>query len=236
VRQIGWQHPLGEYLDYPGGNNVRFRVIGVVKDFHEQSLHAPVVPFALFHASSRTFDIGQSYLVVKVRPQMLAGTLTALEAQWKAFAPAVPFEYSFLDDEFATLYRADQRMSTVFNLFTGLAIFVACLGLVGLAAYTAERRTKEIGVRKVLGASVASIVALLSTDFLKLVVLAVLIAFPFGWWYMSAWLEGFAYRTSISPWVFGVAGAAALLIAQVTVSFQAIRAALANPAKSLRTE
>lgn len=236
VRQIGWQHPLGEYLDYPGGNNVRFKVIGVVKDFHEQSLHTPVVPFALFHASSQTFDIGQNYVVVKVRPHMLASTLKSVEATWKEFAPAVPFEYSFLDEEFAGLYRADQRMGTVFNLFTVLAIFVACLGLFGLSAYMAERRTKEIGVRKVLGASVQSIVGLLSRDFLRLVVLAALIGFPFAWWYMHSWLDDFAYRTSISPWMFVAAGAATLLIAQLTVSFQAFKAALANPAKSLRTE
>ncbi|MBC7447356.1 MAG: ABC transporter permease [Hymenobacteraceae bacterium] len=236
VRQIGWKHPLGEYLDYPGGNNVRFKVIGVVKDFHEQSLHTPVVPFALFHTSSHTFDIGQSYLVVKVRPHMLAGTLKALEAKWKAFAPAVPFDYNFLDDEFAALYRADQRMGTVFNLFTALAIFVACLGLFGLAAYTAERRTKEIGVRKVLGASVHSIVGLLSRDFLKLVVLAALIALPFASWYMSRWLESFAYRAPISAWVFVASVAAVLLIAQATVIFQALKAALANPVSSLRAE
>lgn len=236
VRQIGWKHPLGEYLDYPGGNNVRFKVIGVVKDFHEQSLHTPVVPFALFHASSRTFDIGQNYLVVKVRPQQLAGTLQDLEVKWKAFAPAVSFEYVFLDEEFAALYRADQRMGTVFNLFTGLAIFVACLGLFGLAAYTTERRTKEIGIRKVLGASVQSLVGLLSRDFLKLVGLATLLAFPFGWWYMHQWLEGFAYRVSISWWVFLASGLSALVIALATVSFQAVKAATANPTKSLRAE
>ncbi len=236
VRMIGWKQPLGQYMKYPGGNNVGFKVIGVVKDFHEQSLHMPVVPFALFHSTSKTFDIGLTYSLIKTKPDQLAATLKAVEAKWKAFAPGIPFEYRFLDDDFAAMYQADRRMGAVFNLFTGLAIFVACLGLFGLAAYTAERRTKEIGVRKVLGASVQSLVTLLSRDFLKLVLLAVLIAFPFGWWYMNLWLEGFAYREPIAWWVFALAAAAALLIAQITVSFQAMKAAVANPVKSLRTE
>ncbi|MFN2440310.1 MAG: ABC transporter permease, partial [Chitinophagaceae bacterium] len=162
--------------------------------------------------------------------------LDKLSGKWKEFAPSSPFDYSFLDAEFDALYHAEKRMGTVFTIFTVLSIFVACLGLFGLAAYTAERRTKEIGVRKVLGASVQGLVLLLSKDFVKLVLLAAVIAFPIAWWGMSKWLEDFAYRITIGWWVFIVAGIIALLIALFTVSFQAIKAAVKNPVKNLRVE
>jgi putative ABC transport system permease protein len=150
--------------------------------------------------------------------------------------PDNPFEYSFLDEEFDALYRTDQTIGKVFTVFTFLSITVACLGLLGLAMYTAERRTKEIGIRKVLGASVQSLVGMLSKDFLKLVFIASVIAFPIAWWAMNKWLQDFAYPTTINWWIFALAGLATLIIALFTVSFQSIKSALMNPVKSLRSE
>jgi putative ABC transport system permease protein len=180
--------------------------------------------------------MGISFMMARVEPGETNNVLKQLESKWRSFAPATPFDYSFLDEEFNALYLADQRMGAVFGLFTMLSIFVACLGLFGLATYTAERRTREIGIRKVLGASVQGVIALLSKDFLKLVFIAALIAFPLAWWAMDKWLEDFVYRININWMVFALAGVAVLLIALLTVSFKAIKAAIANPVKSLRTE
>jgi putative ABC transport system permease protein len=208
----------------------------VVKDFNVQSMHNAITPFALFHTSSKTYDVGISFLMARVQPSETNNVIKQLETKWKSFAPATPFDYSFLDEEFNALYQSDQRMGSVFGIFTLLSIFVACLGLFGLATYTAERRTKEIGIRKVLGASVQGVVQLLSKDFLKLVFISALVAFPVAWWAMNKWLEDFAYRINISWQVFVAAGIAVLLITLVTVSIKAIKAAVANPVNSLRTE
>ncbi|RFM25886.1 ABC transporter permease [Deminuibacter soli] len=236
VKQVGWKEPLGKYLTYPGGNNQVFKVIGVVKDFNLQSLHSEVVPFALFYTTSKSYDINTAFVIAHVQGTHLSNTLQGIEKNWKQFAADVPFEYSFLDQDFEALYRAEERMGVVFGIFTTLSILVACLGLFGLSVYMAERRTKEMGVRKVLGASTEMLVSLLSRDFLKLVFIAALIAFPLAWWAMYTWLQDFAYRTSIEWWIFVVAGVLAAVIALLTVSFQAIKAATANPAKSLRAE
>ena len=236
VRQIGWKQPIGRFIEYPGNGNQKFQVIAVVKDFNVQSLHNAVIPFALFHTSSKTYDIGSTYLLARIEKGKAREVIGNLEKKWKAFAPVTPFDYSFLDEEFDALYQSDKRMGSVFGLFTLLSIFVACLGLFGLATFTAERRTKEIGIRKVLGASVQGVVALLSKDFLKLVLVAAFIAFPLAWWAMNSWLNDFAYRVSISWQAFLAAGLAVLLIALVTVSFKAIKAATANPVRSLHTE
>ena len=236
AKQVGWKDPLGKYLVYPGGDGQQFQVIGVVKNFNVQSIRNMVTPFALFHASSNTNKANNSYLIVSVRSSNLENTLESLQNKWKSFAPAVPFEYSFLDKDFESLYNTEKRMGTVFGIFTLLSILVACLGLFGLATYTAERRTKEIGVRKVLGASVQGIVLMLSKDFVKLVLVAAIISFPLAWWSMHGWLNNFAYRTPIEWWVFAIAALAALLIALGTTCVQAIKTATANPIESLRTE
>ena len=236
VREVGWKDPVGKFINYPGGDDTKFQVIGVVKDFNVSSLRDAVIPFALFHSSSKTYDIGASYVIVRVKPDNIQNTLSAFEKKWKSFTNDTPFDYSFLDKQFEALYGSEMRMGTVFGIFTFLSIFVACLGLFGLSVYTAERRTKEIGVRKVLGASVQTIVGLLSKDFLKLVVVAAIIAFPVAWFAMHKWLEDFAYRITIGWQVFVMAAVAALLIALITISFQSIKAAVANPVKSLRTE
>ena len=163
----------------------------------------------------------------------LLGSITSV---WKKFAPAQPLRYSFLDERFASMYEDIRRVGRISTSFSILAILIASLGLFALSAFMAEQRSKEIGVRKVLGASVGHIASLLSRDFLKLVVIAMIIALPIAWWAMNLWLQDFAYRTNISWWIFIVAGGAALLVALLTVSFQAIRAALANPVKTLRMD
>jgi ABC-type antimicrobial peptide transport system permease subunit len=163
-------------------------------------------------------------------------TLAAIETILDKHNPGYPFEYRFMDDEFNKLFTSEVMIGQLSRLFAILTIVISCLGLFGLAAYTAERRTKEIGIRKVLGASLSNVVTLLSRDFLRLVAVAAIIAFPLAWWVMQQWLEDFAYRITISWWVFGLAGVLAVVIALCTVSFQAVRAGLSNPVKSLRTE
>jgi putative ABC transport system permease protein len=236
ARDIGWKDPMGQHILYTGNGNQRFKVIGIVKDFNVQSLHNPIMPFALFHRSSKTYDIGLTYTVARVKPGNLRTTVDKLQAKWKSFVSDAPFDYSFLDEELNAMYKSDVRMGSVFSVFTILSIFVACLGLFGLAMYTAERRIKEIGVRKVLGASVHGLVGLLSRDFIKLVLIAAVIAFPIAWWSMNKWLEAFVYRINIEWWVFLVAAAGAILIALATISYQSVRAAMMNPVKNLRTE
>jgi len=161
--------------------------------------------------------------------------LSQIEDKWKGFTPA-HFQYTFMDQDFDAMYRSEQRIGTIFIAFTTLAIVIACLGLFGLAAYAAEQRTKEIGIRKVLGASIANIAGMLSKDFIKLICISIVISTPFAWYFMQKWLQDFAYRINIEWWVFAIAGAAALLIAFITISFQSVKAAVANPVKSLRSE
>ena len=236
VKQIGWKEPIGKWLDYPGGNNVRFKVIGVVKNFNVESLRAPMSAFALFHTSSKTYSMGVSNIVAKIKSDDLNNTLDQLESNWKSFISGEPFDYNFLDAQFDAQYRSETRLGSIFSLFAALSVFIACLGLFGLCTYVAERRTKEIGIRKVLGATVESVVILISKDFLKLTLIAAVLAFPVAWWMMNKWLEDFAYRVNIGWTVFMIAGLGTLLIALVTISFQAIKAALANPVKNLRAE
>jgi putative ABC transport system permease protein len=235
VRQIGWKDPIGKWVEYPGGNNVRFKVIGVVKNFNIESLQSAIMPFALFNLSSKTYDFGHN-VIAKVRSQDLPKVINQVESKWKSFASAEPFDYNFLDAAFDSQYRSEQRLGSIFSIFAVLSIFIACLGLFGLSAFMAERRTKEIGVRKVLGASVSNVVVLLSRDFLRLTLIAIVIAFPVAWYFMNKWLEDFAYRINITWTIFLIAGCGTLIITLVTISFQAIGAAVANPVKSLRTE
>lgn len=236
ARQIGWKNPIGKTMTYPGGHNQQFKVVGVVKDFNVESLHQPVPPFALFYKTSKTYGSSTSYITVRIKPGDYAATIAAIQNKWKSFMPDNPFEYSFLDAEFESLYRADVTIGQVFSVFTFLSLTVACLGLLGLAIYTAQRRTKEIGIRKVLGASIENVVTMLSKDFLKLVIVAAILSFPIAWYAMDKWLQDFAYRTPVSWWIFSLAAGITLLIALATISFQSIKAALSNPIKSLRNE
>ncbi|MCU0354097.1 MAG: ABC transporter permease [Cytophagales bacterium] len=236
VKTIGWKNPVGQWLRYPGNGNQRFQVVGVMKDFHLSSVRTAIEPTALFHESSKTYQTWGSYMAVRLRPGTEKEVIDKTTALWKASVPNVPFEYDFLDAAFARLYRSEAQTASVLLVFTALALFIGCLGLFALAAFTAEQRIKEIGIRKVLGASVSQIVTLLSKDFIKLVLVAFVIAAPIAWYVMNQWLQGFAYRIDIGWWIFALAGLLALLIALITVSFQAVKAALANPVKSLRSE
>ena len=209
----------------------KWEIIGVINDYHQKSLRYPVEPTMLFPAYSTNSPIS-----VKVQPKDLSATISQIKKKYDAFFPGNLFDYSFLDDRFNAQYANDRLFGKVFAIFSGFAIFIACLGLLGLSLFATAQRTKEIGVRKVLGASVTNIVALLSKDFIKLVVIAFLIASPVAWYIMHNWLQDFAYRINISWWIFFGAGLLAVLIALFTISFQAIRAAVANPVKSLRTE
>jgi putative ABC transport system permease protein len=236
VKQIGWKNPVGSFITYPGNNNQRFKVIGVVKDFNINSLHSTVAPFALFNNASKTYDLGTSYIVIKNKSGKLNEALKLAKEKWLDFAPSLPFDYMFLDNEFEALYKTEHRTGNVLFIFTSLSIFIACLGLFGLAVFTAERRTREIGIRKVLGASVSALVALLSKDFMKMVFISGLIALPLAWYAMNKWLEDFAYHITIGVWVFIAATGSSQLIALLTVSIQTIKASIANPVKSLRNE
>jgi putative ABC transport system permease protein len=207
-------------------------VVGVTDDFHTSSLHQKIGAFC-FHNSSRSETY--TYLLVKVNTGNLASTLKQLENTYKKTITS-SFEYTFLDQHLASLYSAEQNLSRVVILFAGLAIFVACLGLYALAAFTAEQRTKEIGIRKVMGASVPQLVTMLSKDFLILVTIAFVVGVPIAYYLMNQWLEGFAYKTTIDVFVFFLAGIVSLGIAWFTVSFESFKAANANPVKSLRSE
>lgn len=175
-------------------------------------------------------------MIVKVKTADIEGLLKSMKQQWAKFGSEEPFEYAFMDELYIKTYTAELRTGRILNIFALLTIFIACLGLFGLATYTAGQRTKEIGIRKVLGASVTQVSAMLSKEFVRLVLIACIIAFPLAWWAMNAWLQDFVYRTHISWYVFVIAAVAALAIALITVSFQAVKAALANPVESLRTE
>jgi putative ABC transport system permease protein len=234
ARALGWGtgalgHRLTDFVNNEG-DKVTYRVIGVVKDFHFQSFHQRISPLIMVlghHTGS---------LIVKARTRDMGGLLATMEKQWTALTADAPFTYSFLDERFRKTYETEKKLGTILGIFAGLTIFIACLGLLGLAIFTAEQRTKEMGIRKVLGASIGNILTLLSKDFLKLVLLANLIAWPLAWWGMQRWLQDFEYRIGMEWWVFAGAGGVAGLIALLTVGVQAVRTALANPVKALRRE
>jgi len=231
VKLLGYASPaqaIGKKFDQFGNTG---KIVGVVKDFHFRSLQEGIKPLSI-----RMVPLQCDLLCVNVDGHHLQATIDAIERKWKRMLPDRPFSYFFLDEFFDRQYRSEERFGKLFLYFAGLAIFISCLGLMGLASYSTLQRTKEIGVRKVIGASAGGIVLLLSKDFLQLVGWAFLIAAPLSWFFIDGWLQGFAYRIHFYWWIFAVAGLTAFLIAFATVSFQAIRAALANPIKSLRTE
>ncbi|MES2006190.1 MAG: ABC transporter permease [Bacteroidota bacterium] len=236
AKLMGTESALGKIIQRPSrgpeGGMLNFTVIGVLKDFVYGDMYGSSDPVIFYSNPSQA-----RYLYIRSKASAKpADVLAGIEGVLKKFNPAYPFDYTFVDDQFNNRFKTEMLISRLSRAFAGLAILISCLGLFGLSAYTAERRTKEIGIRKVLGASVAGITRLLANDFIKLVLIASITAFPIAWLAMNQWLQGYAYRIGISWWVFAVAGIAALLIALVTISFQAIKAALANPVKSLRTE
>jgi putative ABC transport system permease protein len=231
VQLLGWKDPMSQKLYNTHDNKaVPFHIVGVLKDFNFSSMHEKIGPVVM-----RLRDY-RNTMAVRLRPGDIYSRVHEIETKWKGLFPGLPFSYTFMDNDFNNLYHAEEQTGQVFLTFAVFAILIACLGLFGLVTYAAEQRTREIGIRKVLGASATTLMTLLSKDFLKLVLIASLIAFPVAWWAMNQWLQSFAYRIGISWWVFAVAGVAAILIALVTVSIQTIRAAVANPVKSLRSE
>ena len=232
VSKLGWtpQQAIGKWIQNTVSDNAKRRIIGVVDDFNFKSLKQDVDALVISPAEDRR------QILVKLKPGNLQAGIAIVKNAYSKAAPAYPLEYKFLDQQFNELYQKDIRQQTILSVFAGLAIFVACLGLFGLASFTATKRFKEIGVRKVLGSSVKSIVVLLSKDLLKPVVIATCMALPAGYWVMNKWLQNFAYKTTLSWWIFMLAALITFAIALITVSIKAVKAAIANPVKSLRTE
>ena len=231
VRNFGWINPeaaIGKPFRMGGQEGV---VTGVVSDFHFSSLQDVIQPLVIYPLETRF-----SRITLKIDRANAAKAISAIQRTWKKYFPAALLEYDFLDKQLGEQYADEERFSRIFLYFSILSLLIACLGLFGLISFAAVQRTKEIGIRKVLGATVNGITYLLSKDFLKLIGLAFLVASPIAWYVMHNWLQDFAYRTQLSPWMFAIAGLLVMVIAFMTVSFQAIKAAIANPVKSLRTE
>jgi ABC-type antimicrobial peptide transport system permease subunit len=227
---MGKKEAVGSVVSRDEG--VQYKIVGVIEDFIYNNMYTASAPLILFADTSNT-----NFLSIRLKANNdLATALPKLESVIKANNPGYPFEYKFVDEEFGKFFKTETLIGKLSEIFSGLAIIISCLGLFGLAAYTTERRTKEIGIRKVLGASIPGLARLLSRDFLILVSVSCIIAFPLGWWMMHNWLQDYDYRIKINWFIFIAAGLLALLIALITVSFQAIKAAMTNPVKNLRTE
>jgi putative ABC transport system permease protein len=232
---LGWEDPIGKRINNWSRNRGDFVVIGVIKDYHYESLHQEIRPQALF-LSTGYYTRVESFISVRLNTANISETIGRIENAWKTFAPQTPFQYSFLDKDYENLYINERQTRQLFSVFSFLAIFIACLGLFGLASFIADQKTKEIGIRKVLGASVVKIVKNLNGSFLKWVLIANLMAWPIAWFAMNRWLENFAYRIGLSWWMFVLAAVLAVIISLITVSFQTVKAALKNPIESLRYE
>jgi putative ABC transport system permease protein len=246
AKKLGWQSPeeaIGKTIEYFVSRQRGFlpaQVVGVMSDFHYQSLRSAIEPLIVRLANEDSVPTNYlstiTNLSIKIRGTNVRQTIAEFKNAWQKINSSYPFEYTFLDDRLRKLYSSDEKLGQVFSKFSYIVLFITAIGLFGISILTIEQRTKEIGVRKVLGANVTEIVALLSKDFLKLVAFAVIIASPIAWYAMHEWLQSFAYRTNISWVVFAITALIAFGIASITIGFQAIKAAIANPVKSLRTE
>jgi len=232
VKEAGWKNPIGQEVNFWYNNNEKYTVIGVVKDYHFQSLTTKIGIQLFTMKPSNGF--GKAF--IKIKPGTETASLQHIEKTFKKLFPITPYSYKFVDQENVRAYESEEKWKQIMLFSAILTIFISCIGLFGLSVLAAEKRTKEIGIRKVLGASVQGVVTILSKDFLKLVIISLLVAIPLSWIAANKWLENYPYRISLSWWMFAGAGMLVVLIALVTVSFQAIKAAVANPAKSLRTE
>jgi putative ABC transport system permease protein len=234
AKMLGFSNPIDQPLYAPNDNLVKtmkkYRIVGVMRNFNFRSLKDNITPLIF------TMNEDRGAVSVRIRSANIPAIIQQIKNKYNSFSPTQEFNYSFMDEDFDAIYRAEQRIGTISVAFTSLAIIIACLGLFGLAAYAAEQRTKEIGIRKVLGANISTIVGMLSKDFVLLVLIAIVLATPLAWWAMHGWLQGFAYRQNIQWWVLAIAGGGAITIAFVTISFQSVKAALTNPVKSLRSE
>jgi putative ABC transport system permease protein len=231
ARYMGMENPVGQRLRFWGNDGT---IIGVVKNYHHVPLHREIMPH-VFTINPRNFR-ALKYVFIKIKPGNIPDTLRYIKETSESYAPDYPYEYSFLDQGIGNLYQAEQKLGRIFGYFAFVAIFVSCLGIFGLASFTAEKKTKEIGIRKVLGATISSIVILLSKEFSRWILLANIIAWPVGWYAMHKWLENFAYRTSLNPWLFILAGVLSFFIAALPIGYQSVKAAIADPVDSLRYE
>jgi ABC-type antimicrobial peptide transport system permease subunit len=232
VKIMQFKHPIGEIIDQGAWDTV-WHVVGVIKDFILQSPYDKIKPIVIQGPRANWFNL----ITVKLSNQnSTARNLSEMEKVFKQYNPDYPFEYNFIDEQYSKKFEDEKTTATLTAFFAGLTIFISCLGLFGLASYMAENRIKEIGVRKVLGASVLNITMMLSNDFVKLIVISIMVASPIAWWSMNKWLGLYSYHINISVWIFIVAGLLSILIALMTISFQSIKAAVANPVKSLRNE
>ena len=234
VKQFGIQEPIGKTINYPSKGN--YTIIGVIKDFNFMDLHSPILPFALFNLKSDSYQIPDSYIIVRLKGNDIAGNISMLKSTWDSFTNKTPFVYNFLDQNLEQQYTSEYHLGKIFLIFSIFAIFIASLGLLGLTAFITEQRTKEIGIRKVLGASTSEVVLLLSKEFTKWVLTANIIAWPAAYYIMNNWLQNFAYKTNISIWIFFFSGIIALMIALLTISLHTINAANTNPVESLHYE
>jgi putative ABC transport system permease protein len=239
VRTFELTDPVGRKLtqnvNTPAGQvPVEYTIIGVVKDFNFQSLHDPITPLTI--RSAESFNAAPAYVYARIAGKNISPSISAIENVWKSLAPGQPFRYVFLDENLNAQYENEKRAGQIFSVFSALAILIACVGLFGLAAYTGQQRTKEIGIRKVLGATMGSVVVLLSKDLTKLIMISFALGAPLAWYLMDQWLQAFAFRVELGAGVFLLAGTTALVIALITVSYQSIKAAIVNPVKSLRSE
>ena len=236
AKYIGLQQPIGETISWKWRNNqpIPYKILGVIKDMVMESPYEPVEPTLFF---VKALNGGVSWMNIKIKPGVpVSEALTRIEAVFKKLVPTVPFDYKFVDQDYALKFAAEERTSKLAGFFAAVAVFISCLGLFGLSSFVAEQRAKEIGVRKILGATVIHVWGLLSRDFLFLVIIALCIGIPIAYYFMHHWLEDYEYRTNLSWWIFAGAGGIAVMITLITVSFQAIKAAIANPVKSLRSE
>jgi putative ABC transport system permease protein len=242
VKTMGLANPIGAKISQVINNNDGststrpFTVLGIVRDFNFQSLRDEITPLVIFNREAFGKRARSQYVAARLKPNQFNDAIQKMEKKWKEFIPDQPFKYEFLDDNLNQGYADEQRSGKMFAVFSGLAIIIACVGLFGLSAYTASLRTKEIGIRKVLGSSVQEVVILLSKDFTRLVLVAFVLSVPLAWWMMDSWLKGFAYRIDLGLASFVIAGILALSIALLTVSYQSIKAAMLNPANSLKQE
>ena len=233
VKRMSWDEPLGKRFYFGGGDNERiFKVVGVVKDYHQNSLYSEIEPLMILHRENRY------YMYVKIDGTNIQQTMASLENAWKDLNQGLPFEYQFLDQDFDSQYDADRKRGTLFTAFSTLTIVIACLGLLGLASFTTEQRTKEIGIRKVVGANLQSIIYLVSKEFLVLILIAIVLAFPAAYFFMDNWLQSFSYKININNEVltFLLSSLLAIVITLSTVGFHTIRAAISNPVNALRNE
>jgi len=235
VELLAWKNPIGKKINNWSRNRGDFTVVGVIKDYHYESLHQEIRPQALF-LSGGYYTNTESCISVRLNSENISETVKYIETTWNNFAVNKPFEYSFLNEDYDNLYINERQTRKLFTIFSFLAILIACLGLFGLASFIADRKTKEIGIRKVFGSSVPGIVFILNKSFTKWVLIANLIAWPAAWFVMKRWLQNFAFRIELSWWMFILAAVLALLIALTIVSLQTVKAAFRNPADSMRCE